>query len=118
MKTIHSLLLATSLSIVSCDKNKMASTGSWLSRAEVLEAEGHKRGEVFFVEGASGPYQFGSTAYGHAGSETSHQTFNEGGASFSFPKDDRFTYEATSYVNKDGHALIVGRRVPILVEKK
>jgi hypothetical protein len=106
MKTIQILLLSAIFSAVSCNRNQTAANAINLSKPEVLEAESKKRGEVLFVEGAAGPYRFGSTAYGSAGSETSHQSFNEGGASFAFPNDAQFTYEATSYINKDGYALI------------
>ena len=118
MKTIQILILSASFFAVSCEKNQTAANSFNLSKSEVLDSESKKRGEVFFVEGAPGPYKFGSTAYGSAGSETSHQTFNEGGASFVFPKDARFTYEASSYINKDGYALIVARRVPVPTDSK
>jgi hypothetical protein len=118
MKTIQILLLSTIFAVVSCDKNQTTANAKYLSKSEVLEAESKQRGEVFFAEGASGPYKFGSRSYGHAGSENRHRSFNVGGASFDFPKDGRFTYEATSYINKDGYALIVARRVPIPTDSK
>jgi hypothetical protein len=118
MNTIHILLLSTIFGVVSCNKSQTSANAKYRSKSEVLESENKERGEVFFVEGAPGPYKFGSRSYGHAGSENRHRSFNVGGASFDFPQDSRFTYEATSYINKNGYALIVARRLPIPTDSK
>lgn len=88
-------------------------TFPFMTKADVLQHEKNLRGEIFFVEGADGPYRDGSTAYGRAVDVGSSQSFNAGHVTFSFPSDKRFDYEASSYFNKSGEALIVARRFPV-----
>src|SRR5688572_3187151 len=85
-----------------------------LSLDDVLSREANRRGSIFAHMGDAGPYREESGSVGgkqFAGHFEAGREHNR--IKIPFPATDGYFYEATSYVNADGGAYLVVRKVPV-----
>jgi hypothetical protein len=103
------LLTASAVALAGCKDRQSEYT---MSQADVLAREESLRGYIFEKKGVPGPYKVGRGTIGNigtAGGITAGQ--GSGQTKVSWPATKGYSFEAQSYLNAEGGAFIVVRKV-------
>lgn len=75
-------------------------------------------GEIVDVVGDNGPYRSDYIVYCNYGEGIGTDSASKGGHKLEYPHEKEFYHMIHVYVNKEGGALLVGRRVPAPSKQK